>query len=105
VICPKCKSDRAHRSHRRGILERLVAVVAVYAYRCHACEYRFLRFRYAPGALPELASSTEREIRSTRSSIKWRRKRREVLIYGTGFALFLAFLYYITRQRDSGEGN
>jgi hypothetical protein len=85
--------------------ELLLAFVAVNAYRCHACEYRFLQFRYAQGALPAATSSTEREIRSNRNSVKWRRKRREFLLYGTGFALFLAFLYYITRQRDSGEGN
>ncbi len=103
MVCPKCKSDRAHRSHRRGISEYLLAFVAVNAYRCHACAYRFLRFRYAQEALPAVTSPTEREVRATRRSIKWRRKRREFLLYGTGFALFLAFLYYITRQRDSGE--
>lgn len=103
--CPKCKSDRAHRSHRRGIVEPLLAIVAVYAYRCHACEHRFLRFRYAQGSLPAASSSAEREVRSTRNSIKWRRKRREFLLYGTCFLLFLAFLYYITRQRDSADGS
>jgi hypothetical protein len=55
-------------------------------------------------ALP--ASGAEREVRATRRSIKWRRKRRELLLYGTGFALFLAFLYYLTRPHDSSsDGN
>jgi hypothetical protein len=52
------------------------------------------------------ASGAEREVRATRRSIKWRRKRRELLLYATGFALFLAFLYYITRPHDgSSDGN
>jgi len=105
VVCPKCQADRAHRSHHRGFIEHVVRLFAVYAYRCHACEHRFLRFRYSDGSLPS-PNSAEREVRATRNSIKWKRKRREFLLYGTCFLLFLAFLYYITRQRDSGgDGN
>lgn len=105
MVCPKCKADRAHRSHRRDLWESIVAQFAIYPYRCHACEYRFLRFRYSDSPLPAATSSAEREVRASRRSIKWKRKRREILLYGLGFLLFLAFLYYITRQRDSsGEG-
>ena len=103
MVCPNCKTDQAHRSHRRGPWEQILALVAIYPYRCHACEQRFLRFRYAESALPVPASGAEREVRATRRSIKWRRKRRELLLYGTGFLVFLAFLYYITRQRESGS--
>jgi hypothetical protein len=106
VICPKCKVDQAHRSHRRGLLERLVTELAIYPYRCRACQHRFLRFRYSDSPIPLPSSGAEREVRATRRSIKWRRKRRELLLYGTGFALFLAFLYYITRPHDgSSDGN
>lgn len=106
MICPKCKAPRAHRSHRKGLIEHLVGLFAIRPYRCHACEHRFLQFRYSVGVSSAGDSSTEREIRATRSSLKWRRKRREFLLYGTCFLLFLAFLYYITRQRDSSsEGN
>ena len=106
MVCPNCKADRAHRSHRRNLWEHLAALLAISPYRCHACEHRFLRFRYAEGPLAPASSGGEREVRATRRSMTWRRKRREALLYGFGFLLFLAFLYYITRQRDtSGEGN
>lgn len=81
-------------------------MLAIYPYRCGACQHRFLRFRYSEFLHPEPASGAEREVRATRRSIKWKRKRRELLLYGTGFALFLAFLYYLTRPRDSSsDGN
>lgn len=81
-------------------------MLAIYPYRCGACQHRFLRFRYSEFLRPEPASGAEREVRATRRSIKWRRKRRELLLYGTGFTLFLAFLYYLTRPRDSSsDGN
>jgi len=104
VVCVKCKTGQAHRSHKRGVVELLAAFVAIYPYRCRDCSHRFLRFRYAevdktPG------SATEREIRTTRSSMAWKRKRREFLMYGAGILLFLVFLYFITRERSgSSEG-
>ena len=103
MVCPKCKSDRVHRSHRRGALEQFLGLFGMQPHRCHACEHRFLRFRYAAEPASAGPSSTEREIRSTRRSIAWKNKRREFLLYGSGFLLFLAFLYYITRQRGSGD--
>jgi hypothetical protein len=102
VQCPKCKTDQAHRSHRRDVKERLAALFAIYPYRCHGCEYRFLRFRYAsPEAIVSGHAPVEREIRATRAALEWKRKRRELLLYGVGFLLFLAFLYFITRERNS----
>ena len=99
MLCPKCKTDNAHRSHRSGLIERLASLFACYPYRCRDCGYRFLRFRYKiPGVDPaEHTSATEREIRSIRVRIQWQRKRREILLYGSGILLFLIFLYYITR--------
>lgn len=43
----------------------------------------------------------EREIKATRHAMKAKRKRRELLLYGTAIILFLTFLYYITRDRGS----
>jgi hypothetical protein len=97
MLCPKCKIDHAHRSHRKG-LEHLVGLIGYYPYRCRECGYRFLQFRYAN--LPEVPgkrSETEREIRSTRVRIRWKRKKRALLLYGFGALVFLGFLYYITR--------
>jgi hypothetical protein len=98
MLCPKCKIDHAHRSHRKG-LERLVGIFGYYPYRCRECGHRFLHFRYAslPEGPPGKRSETEREIRSTRVRIRWKRKKRALLLYGFGALVFLSFLYYITR--------
>lgn len=97
MICPKCKENRAHRSHRKGVWEYVAGFFAFYATRCHGCGYRFLRFRYAPGAQEREPTATEREIRSTRSAIKWRRKKQELFLYLLGALVFLVFLYFVTR--------
>ena len=41
-VCPRCKSERIHRSHRRGVLERLLSVLGLKARRCHECNTRFV---------------------------------------------------------------
>ena len=99
MICPKCKTDHAHRSHRKGLLERMAGWVAIYPHRCEGCGHRYLRFRYAK--LPDLgpANSAEREIRATRNALDRKRKRRELLLYAAGVLCFLVFLYFITRER------
>jgi hypothetical protein len=97
MLCPKCKIDHAHRSHRRGF-EHLTGLFGYYPYRCRECGHRFLHFRYA--SLPEgqgRRSEAEREIRSARVRIRWQRKKRAILLYGLGALVFLGFLYYITR--------
>ena len=103
MLCPKCKEDRAHRSHRRGVWEYVAALLAYYPYRCHACEKRFLRFKYAKGEPGHEPTSTEREIRSTRRAIKWRRKKQELVLYALGILVFLVFLYLITQPRSVFE--
>ena len=104
MLCPKCQTDHAHRSHRNGVFELAASWVAVYPYRCKDCGHRYLRFRYAEPA-PGPSTDGEREIRATRSAVVWRRKRREFLLYGAGILCFLAFLYFITRERGpSSEG-
>lgn len=44
--CPKCGSDLVGRTHRKGLLERLVSFGYVYPFRCQACQRRFRRFRW-----------------------------------------------------------
>jgi hypothetical protein len=98
--CPKCKADHAHRSHRHGPAEWLASLFACYPYRCNACQHRFLRFRYtSPATIEANEGSAARLIRASRASRQWRRKRREFLLYGAAVLFFLAFLYYITRER------
>jgi hypothetical protein len=99
MLCPKCKIDHAHRSHRTGLVERLGSLIGYYPYRCRECGHRFLQFRYA--VLPQgpgKRSETEREIRSTRVRIRWQRKKRVIMLYGFCALIFLGFLYYITRS-------
>ena len=98
MLCPKCKTGHAHRSHRSGPLEWLAGLVAIRPYRCGSCGHRFFQFRYGE-AMVAPRNEAEREIRATRGMIEWRRKRREVLLYGAGMLLFLLFLYFITRER------
>ena len=39
-LCPECGAS-VHRSHARGLTERLIRVVSSYrAYRCHECGWR-----------------------------------------------------------------
>ncbi len=99
MICPKCKEDKAHRSHRSGVKEHLVSVFAFYPYRCFKCKNRFLRHKYEPES--QETSGTEREIRATRRNIRRKRVKREFLMYAAGLVLFLVFLYFLTRERTS----
>jgi len=97
MVCPKCKIDHAHRSHRRG-LEHVAGMFGYYPYRCRECGNRFLHFRYADDAAPAKGRShAEREIRSNRTRIRWQRKKRVLMLYGFGALVFLSFLYFITR--------
>jgi hypothetical protein len=103
MFCPKCKTDHAHRSHRKGVKERLASLLAYHPYRCRECGLRFLQFRYAVPRGAGEPTSTEREIRSTRTSIKWKAKKRELWLYGAGLLLFLLFLRWVVTL-GSGSG-
>ena len=110
MFCPKCKTDNAHRSHRHGLVDFILSLGAVYPYRCHDCKHRFHRFRYAKeivaGGRSSGRSATEREIRATRASIRWKQRRREVLLYALAALLLAVFLYYISREpKVTSEGN
>lgn len=84
MICPKCRAAQAHRSHRRGLIEDVAALFAVCPYRCHGCAHRFLA----------------RETRADRGAVQRKRKRRDLLLYGTCFLLLLAFLYYVISRNS-----
>jgi len=106
VQCPKCHVDHFHRSHRRGLWEHVASLAARYPYRCRDCGYRTLRSRYTAEADAAGQEPPDREVKATRGAIQWRRRRREFLIYAGGFLLFVAFLYFITRERSgSSPGN
>jgi hypothetical protein len=42
-VCPRCGTARVHRSHRRGVIERVLASTGATIRRCHACNVRFAR--------------------------------------------------------------
>ena len=42
--CPKCGSIRVHRTHRRGLAERLLCLAGARVKTCHQCGLRFLRY-------------------------------------------------------------
>jgi hypothetical protein len=103
MLCPKCKTDGAHRSHRAGLTERLVSIVGFFPYNCGDCHHRFLWFRHSSSeAAASLNPSAEREIAATRSARGRRRKQREILLYGLALLLFAAILYFLTRPPSAG---
>jgi predicted RNA-binding Zn-ribbon protein involved in translation (DUF1610 family) len=42
--CPQCGSDRIHRSHRRGAIERTLSLLGAEIRRCHPCRGRYAWF-------------------------------------------------------------
>jgi hypothetical protein len=95
MICRSCKTDRAYRSHRVGWKDRAFSLFQYYPYRCKGCGVRFFERRPKPPA--ERPTSTETEIRATRSAYEWKQKRREFLLYGFALLCFAVFLYFVTR--------
>jgi DNA-directed RNA polymerase subunit RPC12/RpoP len=93
--CPKCSQERAHRSHRKGLIERIVSLFGWYPYRCHACNSRFLSRRDRPRTG---LTGTEREIRATRAAIKWRARKPVLLAYGSAVIVVLISLYFLLRH-------
>lgn len=51
MICPHCgKTERIHRSHSRGFIEKVVKSVTPYKiYRCHDCNWRGWLVPGSPG--------------------------------------------------------
>lgn len=71
-------------------------------YRCHACKSRFYAFRDGEKS-DRLRTREEQKIMQLRRRLKWKRSRRELAAYGTGFLVFLFVLYMVIQQRVSGE--
>jgi predicted Zn-ribbon and HTH transcriptional regulator len=96
TVCPKCDSDAVKRTHRQGLKERLASLFLLYPYRCRKCETRFLQLRTPGGATHGNSNKIE----------PWKKRRREILLYGVGILLFLALLSFIVRERNEpSDGN
>ena len=104
MICPNCKTDHAHRSHRECWQDYVVSFFQYFPYRCKACGTRFFELRRSPPKTAEKSTSTETEIRATRASYRWKQKRREFLLFGSALLVFLGFIYYLTRDRSGSYG-
>ena len=103
MLCPKCKADRAHRSHRNGVAERLASAAGFFPYDCHACKHHFLRYRHSTAENSRAAkTAVEREIAATRSAVSWKRNQREIVLYGLALLLFAAILFYLIREPAPG---
>jgi hypothetical protein len=98
VICPKCGEQRAHRSHRNGIKDRIMRIFQMIPYRCGKCSVRFYAYR-AGEKSSKLRTSEERRIMALRRRVRWKRSRRELWAYGFGALLLAAIIYSVIQQR------
>lgn len=44
--CPKCEGLLARRSHRDGLIEKLISLMFVYPFRCQLCGFRFFALQW-----------------------------------------------------------
>ena len=103
MVCPKCKTDNAHRSRRVSTWDRFTTVMGYSPYRCHQCSHRFQAFihhRNYPRLPP---TNAEREIAHTVGASHWKRRRREIWLYGSALTVFVVVLYLLTRPPSIGE--
>ena len=104
MTCPKCKENRAHRSHRAGFKDRIFHLFHQIPYRCHACDTRFYAYR-AGERSEKLRTREEMKIMQMRRRLRWRRSKRELAAYGIAALLLLFVIYYTLQQRvDPGGG-
>ena len=96
MICPKCGNNRAHRSHRT-FSERAIGWFGFRPYRCKECQHRFLVYRGGEGS-DKLRSAEERRIMKLRRSIKWKRTKGELVLYGIGLVFMLLLIRYLMDQ-------
>ncbi len=60
AACPRCKSERVYRSHRRTWSDHLLSRMGGALRRCHDCRDRHVVFRYAAFALGPKKVNAER---------------------------------------------
>lgn len=65
--CPVCGNADIHRSHRRGLFERMLSLILLRPFRCMDCNKRFWRFargkkyRGRPSAEPKNRAEQHKE--------------------------------------------
>ncbi len=104
MICPKCKENRAHRSHRTGLKDWFARFFDEIPYRCHACDTRFYAYRGGENS-EKLRTPEEMKIMQLRRTLRWKRSRRELTVYGIAALVMIFIIYYALQQRiDPGGG-
>lgn len=102
MTCPSCKADKAHRSHRASLNDRVRKFFGFTAYRCHACNARFYAYRDGEKS-DRLRTREEQRIMQLRRRLKWRKSKIEITAFAVCFAAFLVILYLVLQQRMSTE--
>lgn len=102
MICPKCGENKAHRSHRQNLKDRILGWFSKKPYRCHACNLRFYAFRDGETS-PKLRTAEEIRIMKLRRKIRWKRSRVELIAYAICSILVAAMIYYLIQQRITPE--
>jgi transposase-like protein len=103
MLCPKCKTDNAHRSRRVSVRERIGRLLGFSPYRCHQCNHRFQIFSDSEPRPTAPDTRAEKEIATTRGAFRWKQRRLQILIYGSALTLFVFVLYFLTRAPSMGE--
>lgn len=103
MICPKCKQNRAHRSHRSSLKDRIFLLFDQIPYRCHACNTRFYAYRGGEES-EKLRTREEMKIMQLRRSLRWKRSKRELTVYGFAALVLVIIIYYTLQQRMNPGG-
>ncbi len=82
--CPRCSSQRIHRSHRRAALDRFLFALGAEIRRCHECRFRHASFSTFSVPLGDPAKSARR----------WT----GVFVMGSGFVVCLLFVWWVIRR-------
>ncbi len=97
MTCPHCGEQTARRSHRSGVRDQMMRIFAMIPYRCRKCSMRFYAYR-AGEKSARLRTPEERRIMELRRRLKWRRSKRELVVYALAALILVAFIYMAIQQ-------
>ena len=102
VTCPKCSEPAAHRSHRRGLKDRVWGWFSMIPYRCKKCHIRY--YAYLAGEKSDRMRTTEeRRIMKIRRALKWKHSKRNLAVYALGLIAFAIAAYLFTQQTTPSQ--
>jgi hypothetical protein len=94
-ICPRCQSTRVFRRHRLARWQNWLSRLNYYPYRCHACNHRFIT--QSQGSRPN------EDLRPGARKQRIRRLIGDIVIGAICLAIFLLFLYFVSRPAPDDE--